>query len=229
MHQYGLSCMTDIPKSRVRQLVMQLINCVIFLLGLAILSATFGAFVTIAHRELITVTNSEISPENKLEHGVSETRTDEEIRSNVFAGRKMALGLAIMEKDSPKDDRSKPSSGMINNYSTNSRVPSSLKGSSSSRMKAGPSMHNIKLEESTSEQGLSIPNHQHIRILPFKSYYRSLSLGSKKEQTDSVVCGTLYRTNEDSKEKMLESSDEVLRLLNRDYHATPHKRRPVHN
>ncbi|KAG8075207.1 hypothetical protein GUJ93_ZPchr0006g40852 [Zizania palustris] len=111
MHQYGLSCMTDIPKSRVRQLVMQLINCVIFLLGLAILSATFGAFVTIAHRELITVTNSEISPENKLEHGVSETRTDEEIRSNVFAGRKMALGLAIMEKDSPKDDRSKPSSG----------------------------------------------------------------------------------------------------------------------
>ncbi|KAG8094883.1 hypothetical protein GUJ93_ZPchr0012g21284 [Zizania palustris] len=77
---------------------MQLLNCVIVLLGLSILLATFGPFITIAHR----VTNCERGPENKLEHGLDKTRTDEETRSNVFA---------IMEKDHPKDARSKLSSG----------------------------------------------------------------------------------------------------------------------
>uniref|UniRef100_A0A0E0LDQ9 Uncharacterized protein n=1 Tax=Oryza punctata TaxID=4537 RepID=A0A0E0LDQ9_ORYPU len=237
--------MTDIPKSRVRQLVMQPLNCVIFLLGLAILSVTFGPFVTIAHRELMMVTNVEKGPENKLDHGVDKTRTYEEIKSNVFAGRKMAFGVAVMENH-PKDARSKPSSGAkhsvgkcghggrkdlreISNYSSNSRVPSSLKDSSSSTMKARPSVDNIKLEGSTSEQTLNIPNPQHIRILSFQPYYRHLSLGSKKEQKGSIICGNSYRTNEDLKEKMLESRDEVLRLLNKDYHANPHKRRPVHN
>jgi hypothetical protein len=102
--------MTDIPKSRVRQLVMQPLNCVIFLLGLAILSVTFGPFVTIAHRELMMATYSEKGPENKLDHGVDETRTYEEIKSKIFAGRKMAFGVAVMENH-PKDARSKPSSG----------------------------------------------------------------------------------------------------------------------
>ncbi|XP_006656276.1 uncharacterized protein LOC102706851 [Oryza brachyantha] len=207
--------MTDIPKRRVRQLVMQPLNCVIFLLGLAILSATFGPFITIAHRELMMVTNSDKGPENKLDRSVDETRTDKEIRINVFAGRKMALGVPVME-DHPKDARSKPSSGEIRNYSSNSRVPSTLKGSSGSRMKTGPYMANI-------------PNPQHIRILPLKPYYRSLSLGSKKEQKDSTVYSNSYRTNDDLKKKMLESRDEVLRLLNKDYHANPHKRPPVHN
>uniref|UniRef100_A0A0E0E413 Uncharacterized protein n=1 Tax=Oryza meridionalis TaxID=40149 RepID=A0A0E0E413_9ORYZ len=237
--------MTDIPKSRVRQLVMQPLNCVIFLLGLAILSVTFGPFVTIAHRELMMATYSEKGPENKLDRGVDETRTYEEIKSNVFAGRKMAFGVAVMENH-PKDARSKPSSGEISNYSSNSRVPSSLKvifssfvdtlhglslskDSSSSMMKARPSVDNIILEGSTSEQTLNIPNPQHIRILPFKPYYRHLSLGSKKEQKGSSICGNSYRTNEDWKEKMLESRDEVLRLLNKDYHANPHRRPPVHN
>uniref|UniRef100_A0A0E0HTV0 Uncharacterized protein n=1 Tax=Oryza nivara TaxID=4536 RepID=A0A0E0HTV0_ORYNI len=221
-------CMTDIPKSRVRQLVMQPLNCVIFLLGLAILSVTFGPFVTIAHRELMMATYSEKGPENKLDHGVDETRTYEEIKSKIFAGRKMAFGVAVMENH-PKDARSKPSSGEISNYSSNSRVPSSLKDSSSSTMKARPSVDNIKLEGSTSEQTLNIPNPQHIIILPFKPYYRHLSLGSKKEQKGSSICCNSYRTNEDWKEKMLESRDEVLRLLNKDYHANPHRRPPVHN
>uniref|UniRef100_J3MG26 Uncharacterized protein n=1 Tax=Oryza brachyantha TaxID=4533 RepID=J3MG26_ORYBR len=220
--------MTDIPKRRVRQLVMQPLNCVIFLLGLAILSATFGPFITIAHRELMMVTNSDKGPENKLDRSVDETRTDKEIRINVFAGRKMALGVPVME-DHPKDARSKPSSGEIRNYSSNSRVPSTLKvipssfldtlhalSCSGSRMKTGPYMANI-------------PNPQHIRILPLKPYYRSLSLGSKKEQKDSTVYSNSYRTNDDLKKKMLESRDEVLRLLNKDYHANPHKRPPVHN
>uniref|UniRef100_A0A0D9WSD1 Uncharacterized protein n=1 Tax=Leersia perrieri TaxID=77586 RepID=A0A0D9WSD1_9ORYZ len=162
------------------------------------------------------------------DHGVKETITNGKITSNVFAGRKMAFGVAVLE-DHPKDARSKPSSGEISNYSFNSRVPSSLKDSSSSRMKEGPSMDNIKLEGSTSEQILNIPNPQHIRILPFEPYNRYPNLGSKKEQKDSTACGNSYRTNEDLKEKMLESRDEVLRLLNRDYHANPHKRPPVHN
>lgn len=93
-------------------------------------------------------------------------------------------------------------------------------------MKARPSVDNIKLEGSTSEQTLNIPNPQHIIILPFN---RHLSLGSKKEQKGSSICCNSYRTNEDWKEKMLESRDEVLRLLNKDYHANPHRRPPVHN
>jgi len=64
--------------------------------------------------------------------------------------------------------------------------------------------------------------------LPSK-HSRNSNAGSKKELRDSVVHRTLYKINEDWKEKMLEASDEVLKFLNKDYHASPHKRKPVHN
>lgn len=74
---------------------------------------------------------------------------------------------------------------------------------------------------------LSISNPQRLRTLPSK--HSSSNAGSKKELRDSVVHRTLHKINEDWKEKMLEASDEVLKLLNKDYHASPHKRRPIHN
>jgi len=101
--------------------------------------------------------------------------------------------------------------------------------SSSSRMQAGPSMKRIKPEGSTSVIALNMPNPQQFRILPSKHSAMNSNAGFKQKLRDSIVRSTLYRINEDSKEKMLEASDEVLKFLNRDYHASPHKRRPVHN
>ncbi|OEL22186.1 hypothetical protein BAE44_0016796 [Dichanthelium oligosanthes] len=238
--------MTDIPKSRTRQLVMQPLNCISFLLGLAILSATLGPFVTIAHRELLTVTGRKRGAEIKLELSVDKTSTDEEVRSNVLTGRKMAFGDAVTEQKDAKNSGSKTSSGAknsvgkcghgggkdlreIKNYSTNLCAPSNLKDSSSSRMQTGPSTKRVKLEGSTSVIALNIPNPQHIRTLPSKHSSRNSNAGPKQELRDSIVRSSLYRINEDSKEKMLEASDEVLKFLNKDYHASPHKRRPVHN
>ncbi|KAL6603027.1 hypothetical protein ACP70R_043388 [Stipagrostis hirtigluma subsp. patula] len=102
--------MTDILKSGVGELVMQLSNCISFLLGLAILSATLGPFVTVAHRELLAVTGGKKGLEIKLELSVDKTSTDEEVRSNVLTGRKVDLGDAVMDKDA-KNSRSKTSSG----------------------------------------------------------------------------------------------------------------------
>ncbi|KAK8455766.1 hypothetical protein SEVIR_4G217001v4 [Setaria viridis] len=206
--------MAHIPKSRARQLVMQPLNCISFLLGLAILSATLGPFVTIAHRELLMVTGSKSGAEIKLELSVDKTSTHEEVRSN--------------QKDA-QNSGSKTSSGEIKNYSTNSSAPSNLKDSSSSRIQAGSSTKRVKLEGSTSVIALNIPNTQHIRTLHSKHSSRNSKAGSKQELKDSIVRSTLYRINEDSKEKMLEASDEVLKFLNKDYHASPHKRRPVYN
>ncbi|CAL5039514.1 unnamed protein product [Urochloa decumbens] len=219
--------MTDIPKSRARQLVMQPLNCISFLLGLAILSATLGPVVTIAHRELLTVTGSKKGAEIKLELSVDKTNTDEDVRSNVLTGRKLAFGDA--EQKDAKNSGSKTSSGEIKNYSTNSRAPSNLKDSSSSKMQAGPTMKRVKIEGSTSMIALNIPNPQHIKTLPSKHSSRNSNAGSKQQLKDPIIHSTLYRINEDSKEKMLEASDEVLKFLNKDYHASPHKRRPVHN
>ncbi|CAN6201042.1 unnamed protein product [Urochloa humidicola] len=101
--------MTDIPKSRARQLVMQPLNCISFLLGLAILSATLGPVVTIAHRELLTVTGSKKGAEIKLELSVDKTNTDEDVRSNILTGRKLAFGDA--EQKDAKNSGSKTSSG----------------------------------------------------------------------------------------------------------------------
>ncbi|KAG0515221.1 hypothetical protein BDA96_10G260100 [Sorghum bicolor] len=214
--------MTDIPKSRAKQLVMQPLNCISFLLGLAILSATLGPFVAIAHRELLSVTGSKGGAEIKLELSVDKIRTDEEVRSNVLTGRRMAFGNAVMEQKETKNSGSRTSSGENKNYSTNSHVPSNIKDSSSSGMQAGPSRNRVKLEGSTSVTALSNPNPQHLRTLPSK-HLRNSNSGSKNELRDSVVHRTLY------KEKMLEASDEVLKFLNKDYHASPHKRKPVHN
>ncbi|XP_062178756.1 uncharacterized protein LOC133883440 [Phragmites australis] len=221
--------MTDIPESRTRQLVMQPFNCISFLLGLAILAATLGPFVTIAHRELLMVAGSKRGVEIKLVLSVDKTSKDEEIRNNVLTGQKLTFGDAVAEKKGAKNSESKTSSGEIKNYSINSHAPTNLKDSSSSRMQAGPSMNRVKLEGSASELALNIPNPQHIRTLPFKHSSRKLNAGSKKELRDSIVCSTLYKVNGDWKEKMLEASDEVLKFLNKDYNASPHKRRPVHN
>ncbi|XP_062229324.1 uncharacterized protein LOC133927069 [Phragmites australis] len=220
--------MTDIPKSTARQLVMQLLNCISFLLGLAILSATIGPFVTIAHRELMMVTGSKRGVEFKLELSVDKTTTDEEIRSNILTGRKLAFGDAVMEQDT-RNSGGKTSSGEIKNYSINSRAPSNLKDISSSRMQAGPSMNRVKLEGSTSELALNIPNPRHIRTLPSKHSSGDSNAGSKHALRNSIVRSTLYKIHEDWKEKMLEASDEVLKYLNKDYHGSPRKRRPVHN
>ncbi|CAN6216234.1 unnamed protein product [Urochloa humidicola] len=206
---------------------MQPLNCISFLLGLAILSATLGPAVTIVHRELMTVTGSKKGAEIKLELSVDKTNKDEDVRRNVLTGRKLAFGDA--EQKDAKNSGSKTSSGEIKNYSTNSRAPSNLKDSSSSRMQAGPTMKRGKLEGSTSKIALNVPNPQHIRTLPSKHSSRNSNAGSKQQLKDSIVRSTLYRINEDSKEKMLEASDEVLKFLNKDYHASPHKRRPVHN
>ncbi|CAN6177448.1 unnamed protein product [Urochloa humidicola] len=206
---------------------MQPLNCISFLLGLAILSATLGPVVTIAHRELMTATGSKKGAEIKLELSVDKTNTDGDVRSNVLTGRKLAVGDA--EQKDAKNSGSKTSSGEIKNYSTNSRAPSNLKDSSSSRMQSGPTMKRVKLEGSTSMIALNIPNPQHIRTLPSKHSSRNTNAGSKQQLKDSMVHSTLYRINEDSKEKMLEASDEVLKFLNKDYHASPRKRRPVHN
>ncbi|KAL6874062.1 hypothetical protein ACP4OV_014144 [Aristida adscensionis] len=100
--------MTDIPKSSGRELVMQLPNFVSFLLGLAIVTATLGPFVTIAHRELLVVTGSKRGQEVTLELSVDKTSTDEEIGRNVLTGRKMAFGDAVMDA---KISESKTSSG----------------------------------------------------------------------------------------------------------------------
>jgi len=96
-------------------------------------------------------------------------------------------------------------------------------------MQAGPSMKRVKPEGSTSVIALNMPNPQHFRILPSKHSAMNSNAGLKQKLRDSIVRSTLYRINDDSKEKMLEASDEVLKFLNRDYHASPHKRRPVHN
>lgn len=96
-------------------------------------------------------------------------------------------------------------------------------------MQAGPPTKRVKLEGSTSVIALNIPNTQHIRTLPSKHSSSNSNEGSKRELKDSIVHSTLYRINEDSKEKMLEASDEVLKFLNKDYHTSPHKRRPVYN
>lgn len=90
-------------------------------------------------------------------------------------------------------------------------------------------MKSVKLEGSESVIALNIPNPQHSRKLPSKHSSRNSNAGPKQELRDSTVRSTLYRLNEDSKEKMLEASDEVLKFLNKDYHASPHKRTPVHN
>lgn len=90
-------------------------------------------------------------------------------------------------------------------------------------------MKSVKLEGSQSVIAINIPNPQHIRKLPSKHSSRNSNAGPKQELRDSIVRSTLYRLNEDSKEKMLEASDEVLKFLNKDYHATPRKRRPIHN
>ncbi|TVU08227.1 hypothetical protein EJB05_41624, partial [Eragrostis curvula] len=193
---------------------MQSLHCISFLLGLAILSATLGPFVTIAHRELLTVTGSNRGVETKLELSVEKTSTSEEIKNNVLTGRKLAFGNAVKEQQGAKKSESKTSSGEIKNYSTNSRTPSNQKDSSSSRMRAGPSMNRVKLEGSTSKLALNIPNPQHIRRLPYKHSSRNSNAGS---------------INEDWKQKMLEASDEILKFLNKDYNAHAHKRRPVHN
>ncbi|RCV22274.1 hypothetical protein SETIT_4G207700v2 [Setaria italica] len=208
---------------------MQPLNCISFLLGLAILSATLGPFVTIAHRELLMVTSSKSGAEIKLELSVDKTSTHEEVRSNVLTGRKLAFGDTAMKQKDAQNSGSKTSSGEIKNYSTNSSAPSNLKDSSSSRIQAGSSTKRVKLEGSTSVIALNIPNTQHIRTLHSKHSSRNSNAGSKQELKDSIVRSTLYRINEDSKEKMLEASDEVLKFLNKDYHASPHKRRPVYN
>ncbi|KAF7110198.1 hypothetical protein CFC21_110339 [Triticum aestivum] len=90
------------------RLVMQPLNCVSFLLGVAVLSATLEPFVAIAHRELPTATDSERGPETRLEPTVDRTITDEGTRSNALTRGKMVLGDAAMEKT---DDRSTASSG----------------------------------------------------------------------------------------------------------------------
>uniref|UniRef100_A0A804R4V4 Uncharacterized protein n=1 Tax=Zea mays TaxID=4577 RepID=A0A804R4V4_MAIZE len=161
--------------------------------------------------------------EIKLELSVGKTRTDEEVRSNALTGPRLAFGDAVVE-----DSGSRTSSGEYKKYSTNSRVPSNLKDSSSSRMQAGPSRNRVKLEGSTSVTALSIPNPQRLRTLPSK-HPRNSNAGSKKELRDTVVHRTLRKINEDWKEKMLEASDEVLKFLNKDYHGSPHKRGHVHN
>ncbi|KAG2607363.1 hypothetical protein PVAP13_4NG243200 [Panicum virgatum] len=119
--------MTDIPKSRARQLVMQPLNCISFLLGLAILSATLGPFVTIAHRELLMVTGSKRGAEIKLDLSVDKTGTDEDVRSNVLTGRKLAIGDAVTEQKDANNSGSKTSSGEIKKDPTNPRAPSNLK------------------------------------------------------------------------------------------------------
>ncbi|RCV22273.1 hypothetical protein SETIT_4G207700v2 [Setaria italica] len=107
---------------------MQPLNCISFLLGLAILSATLGPFVTIAHRELLMVTSSKSGAEIKLELSVDKTSTHEEVRSNVLTGRKLAFGDTAMKQKDAQNSGSKTSSGEIKNYSTNSSAPSNLKG-----------------------------------------------------------------------------------------------------
>ncbi|CAD6336183.1 unnamed protein product [Miscanthus lutarioriparius] len=106
---------------------MQPLNCISFLLGLAILSATLGPFVAIAHRELLSVTGSKGGAEIKLELSVDKIGTDEEVRSNVLTGRRLAFGDAVMEQKETKNSGSRTSSGENKNYSTNSRVPSNIK------------------------------------------------------------------------------------------------------
>jgi len=96
-------------------------------------------------------------------------------------------------------------------------------------MQAGPPMKRTKPEGSTSVIALNMPNPQQFRILPSKHSAMNSNAGFKQKLRDSIVRNTLYRINEDSKEKMLEASDEVLKFLNRDYHVSPQKRRPVHN
>ncbi|KAL6874063.1 hypothetical protein ACP4OV_014145 [Aristida adscensionis] len=98
-------------------------------------------------------------------------------------------------------------------------------------MQGRPSMNRVKLEGSTSELALKVPNPQHVGALPSKYSYRNLRAGPKKELRDAIVqsASALHKLNENWKEKMLEASDEVLKLLNKDYHAHPHKRTPVHN
>ncbi|KAL6603028.1 hypothetical protein ACP70R_043389 [Stipagrostis hirtigluma subsp. patula] len=94
-------------------------------------------------------------------------------------------------------------------------------------------MNRVKLEGSASEQALQVPNSQCVRAFPSKhSYsYRNLRAGPKKELRDAIVrsASALHKINENWKEKMLEASDEVLKLLNKDYRASPHKRTLVHN
>ncbi|CAM0909899.1 unnamed protein product [Alopecurus aequalis] len=85
---------------------MQSLNCVSFLLGAAIVLATHGPFVTVAHRELLMETNSEKGPETRQELTAEKTSIDVGIGNNVVTRRKMALGGA-----EAKDDRSIPSSG----------------------------------------------------------------------------------------------------------------------
>ncbi|KAJ1260010.1 hypothetical protein BS78_10G199600 [Paspalum vaginatum] len=221
--------MTDIPESWPRQLVMQPLNCISFLLGLAILSATLGPFVTIAHRELLMVTGSKRVAEIKLDLIVDKTSKNEEVRSNVLTGRRLGFGDAVTEHKDTNNSGRKISSGKIKNYSTNSRAPSNLKDSSSSMTQAAASMNRVKLEGSTSVIALNIPNPQHLRTSALKHSCRNSNAGAKKELRDSIARSTLYKINEDWKEKMLEASDEVLKFLNKDYHASPHKRRPIYN
>ncbi|XP_044961257.1 uncharacterized protein LOC123412376 [Hordeum vulgare subsp. vulgare] len=88
---------------------MRLLNCVSFLLGVAILSATLEHFVAIAHRELLTATGSQRGLETRLEPTVDKTITDEGTKSSILmTRRKTVLGYAAMEKT---DDKSTPSTG----------------------------------------------------------------------------------------------------------------------
>ncbi|VAI78359.1 unnamed protein product [Triticum turgidum subsp. durum] len=89
------------------RLVMQPLSCASFLLGVAVLSATLEPFVAIAHRELLTATDSVRGPETRLEPTVDKTITDEGSRSNALTRGEMVLGDAAMEKT---DDRSTASS-----------------------------------------------------------------------------------------------------------------------
>jgi hypothetical protein len=81
-------------------------------------------------------------------------------------------------------------------------------------MQAGSSTNKIKFQGNMAELSLNIPNPQHIRILPSKH-------SSRNSNGDSI--------NEDWKKKMLETSDKILRSLNKDYNSRAHKRRPLHN
>uniref|UniRef100_A0ACD5ZC48 Uncharacterized protein n=1 Tax=Avena sativa TaxID=4498 RepID=A0ACD5ZC48_AVESA len=83
---------------------MQSLNCVSFFLGVAILFATIGTFVTVAHKELPMTTNSEKGPETKQELTIDKTNIDEGIGSNVATRRKMVLGDAVMEKAEAEDN-----------------------------------------------------------------------------------------------------------------------------
>ncbi|PWZ16994.1 hypothetical protein Zm00014a_030067 [Zea mays] len=91
---------------------MRPLNCVSFLLGLAIVSDTLGPFVAIAHRELLSVTGSKGVADIKLELSVGKIRTGEEAsRSNVLTGRRLAFGDAVREQKETENSGIRTDSG----------------------------------------------------------------------------------------------------------------------